>query len=333
MRSFKVYSGEKPSSADSATYFTVAYGDSKTNVAYYILGPQTSIVELFPPDEHQYPTLTSDGQYTAYIDNPNDEDAIFIGDLYWNGTKIKSYNVVIPANQYAIFTAKGSISFGVNSVEIMNAQLLDVGYGLTTESQPLDLAEAIYRVPCTVTIPALQDGIASVIYTYKDGNTGYTTTTGASSSSRTIQVAYGTTLSYTATAESTYLVDNNKSSSFTGSQVINGHTSTSAIYACFKTPTWSAFSIGTNSIITAVTNNTGVSASIYTQRMTSSSYNVIADSRGPYTVSNGKTDQNTFDSLSSSTTYYFRAYCAARGNIRQSAYITKSATTSSSSST
>lgn len=329
MRHFKIYSGDKPSSADSATYFTMAYGDSRTNLAYYVIAPHTSVVALSGPTTSSA-SLNSSGYYSAQIKNPNQEDALFVGDLYFNGTYVRNMSYVIPAGQKAIITEQVTIVFGTNTVEIRNAQFKDVWHGLTTNSGVVTIGSATYRSPCNVTIPALQDGIASVVYTYTDGTTGYTTTTGASSSSKTIHVAYGTNVSFVATAKSTYYVDNNDSSTYSSSKRITGNTSMSTIYACYKPPTWGTFAVTSDSIVTAVINNTGVTIKNYTQRMTSSSYNTVYATWGPHTVANGATDRNTIRNLSSSTTYYFRAYAGAQGTIRQSRYITKSVTTSSS---
>lgn len=328
MRKYQVYHGGSTSNVN--LNYHVYWGGK-----YFYLAPQVSKVTLSAPTATA--TFTNSGSsatYVATITNPNNEDGLFSGSLYFKGSNVKTMSFVIPAKQTASVTYTGTLSAGNNSCNIRYARLGDAGMNLTNASSSVTLGSKAltYYPPYTITIPALQTGINSVTYKYTNAS-GSSASIAASSSSKTISIKGGTSITVTATASGIYRIDNNTGTSYSYSTTPSGATTMTTIYAKFATPVWGTFVTGQTVITSRVTQSYGASMQITTQRMTSSSYSTVADSRGPYTVSSGSTDSNTFSSLAPGTVYYFRAFAPASGTVRQSDYIKKAISTDSSSAT
>lgn len=320
MRYFRVWGGPKPTT-DNKT-FTIARGDSRTNPKYWIVSPQTSIVTLSQPAASGA-SLSSSGTYTVTIFNNGQDDAIFVGTVYFNGSASSVIKTLIPAGGKYVFTKKFSLVSGTNTVFIRAAQFADVGYGLTETSRPpVSLGEATYsKAPTTVTvyIPALQTGISSVNYTYTNAS-GSSVSIQASRSQKSIYVKPNTTISWKVTSRTGYLCNNNNSSTYSTSQSVSTSSVTlPTMYAKFAKPTQTSHTTSQTSIGVYLSQNTGATWDINCCQVTGLDSNTVIGNN--HTKACPSSQSKLFVlAAPCETRVYFRWYMPAQGSVRASDY-------------
>ena len=319
MRHFRTQGGPKPPT-DNKT-FAIAWGDSRTNPKYWVVSPQTSIVTLSNPVVSGA-SLTSGGTYTVTITNNGQDDAKFIGTVYFNNSSSSSIKILIPVGGKYVFTKNFSLVTGTNTVEIRGAQFIDVGYGLTRAGTSLTVGKATYTKAAPsvmVSIPALQTGISSITYSYTTSS-GTSTSTSASSSQKSIYVKPNTTISWKVTSRTGYLCNNNSASTYYTSQSVSTSSVTlPTMYAKFAKPTQTSHTTSQTSIGVYLSQYTGATWDINCCQVSSmNSNNVIGNNHTKACPSS----QSKLFVLAESceTRVYFRWYMPAQGSVRASDY-------------